>query len=294
VFVMDCGARWNLIKDVQIFGAGGYTTGSYDTAIHFPCVTTANPVYENVFENVVADPPFNAQYGELNPLVMFMGTGATAPSGSDLTNLAPFTANYGNVFKGFREIGYSGTAADEGACLFMAYDSISTSYGSSADTGESYVFNRNYFEGNSVGSTGRIFCVGTEDGRQSAISSDGGTTPVWGDPHGCGNMKGAVPYANSRCDPAELGNGTLAVDFGSMATTVCSSAVTATLAGVATTDSVIWGFVGDPSAVVGYTGSNGVRVRAYATANTINFKACNETGGTIDPNSVNVWWKAVR
>jgi hypothetical protein len=68
-----------------------------------------------------------------------------------------------------------------------------------------------------------------------------------------------------------------------------TAAETVTLTGLVTTDSIIVGHVSDDTAQLGQ-----LIITAWPTANTINFRACNPTAGTINPTATSLYWKAVR
>lgn len=91
-------------------------------------------------------------------------------------------------------------------------------------------------------------------------------------------------------------SGSATFNPGSINSAACSSAVDGgTATGVATTDVIDWGFSGTPIAVTGYVplATGGVYIVAYPTADHVNFIACNNTAGAIDPGSVTLNW-AVR
>jgi hypothetical protein len=91
-------------------------------------------------------------------------------------------------------------------------------------------------------------------------------------------------------------SGSATFNPGSINSAACSSAVDGgTATGVATTDVIDWGFSGTPIAVTGYVplAAGGVYIVAYPTADHVNFIACNNTAGAIDPGSVTLNW-AVR
>jgi hypothetical protein len=82
-----------------------------------------------------------------------------------------------------------------------------------------------------------------------------------------------------------------------IAANACSaSATTATATGAATTDTMVITYASDPTGVTGYgAGTNGgITVRAWPTANTANFKLCNESGSPITPGALSINWRVVR
>jgi hypothetical protein len=93
-----------------------------------------------------------------------------------------------------------------------------------------------------------------------------------------------------------IASGTAAMGTGAISSATCATVVTATATGVATTDVLTASFNGDPTAVTGYvplvTGM--LTIIAYPTANTANFKVCNNTGASITPGAITLNWRVVR
>ena len=104
---------------------------------------------------------------------------------------------------------------------------------------------------------------------------------------------GATPVALATV----IASGQTAMPTSSLAGNACSaSATTATATGAATTDAAQVTYASDPTGVTGYGGgtSGGISIRAWFTSNTINFKLCNETSGSITPGALNINWRLVR
>lgn len=84
-----------------------------------------------------------------------------------------------------------------------------------------------------------------------------------------------------------IGSTTLAMATSAIASGACTSAQPATVTNTATTDTVLVGFNGDPTAVTGFapvtTGM--LTVIAYPAANTVNIKECNNTSASITPGA---------
>lgn len=292
VLSVTCGAQQNIVRDVWISGRGGNVPpGLSPSLVFIDCDETARPVTQNTFENLIVDGLDVAAGAETAPVVAFNVSAATSnPADSQ------WGAIFGNTFSGVRSTGYTGGTAGESACLYGIVDADTAS---PADGGDSVIFTKNYFANGSVEANGRVFCVTSNLGTATIDNADissatGNGTPAWGDPQGCGNMDGGVMVPWQRCDAAELGNGRITIDFASMAAGACTSATTQTLTGLTTTDSVRMDSVGDLTGTTGYTPSASVILSSYATANTLNFKACNPTGSTLDPASATFWWKASR
>jgi hypothetical protein len=278
LFFLDCGAKRNTFRDLYITGRHVFLQGSTPGSFLLSCSTTSDPITANTLDGMVVDNPDSSINNETQPAVLLSTT--TGNTAAILNN------TFLNVRAGINTSG--GDAGEEG-CIFGTYDYVPG--GAAADGGESEVFTRNYFGSSSVPANGRVFCVSRDDGTHADITSSAGTTPSYGDPVGCGNLDGGVPYAHSRCNPSELGTGTRAsVDFPSMTAGTCQTAAeTVTLTGLVTTDSIIVGHVSDDTAQLGQ-----LIITAWPTANTINFRACNPTAGTINPTATSLYWKAVR
>lgn len=93
-----------------------------------------------------------------------------------------------------------------------------------------------------------------------------------------------------------IANGTKALATSAISSATCSAAQTATATGTLTTDTIIPNFNGDPTAVTGYIPSTSgmLAIIYYPTADTVNFKVCNNTSGSITPGAITLNWKVVR
>lgn len=93
-----------------------------------------------------------------------------------------------------------------------------------------------------------------------------------------------------------IASGTAALGTSAISSGACATAVTSTATGTATTDVLTASFNGDPTAVTGYAPStNGMlTIIAYPTANTANFKVCNNTSASITPGAITLNWRVVR
>ena len=93
-----------------------------------------------------------------------------------------------------------------------------------------------------------------------------------------------------------IASGAKALATGAIASATCTSAQTDTATGTATTDTIEVTFNGDPTAVTGYvpltTGM--LTIIPYPTSNTVNFKVCNNTAGSITPGAITLNWRVVR
>lgn len=82
--------------------------------------------------------------------------------------------------------------------------------------------------------------------------------------------------------------GTKALATSAIGSAACSSAQTVTATGTLTTDIIQASFNGDPTAVTGYVPLTAgmLTIIAYPTADTVNFKVCNNTSSSITPGSI--------
>ncbi len=76
----------------------------------------------------------------------------------------------------------------------------------------------------------------------------------------------------------------------------CTAAQTATATGTLTTDVIQVAFAADPTAVTGYVplSTGMLTIIYYPTADTVNFKVCNNTGSGITPGAVTLNWAVHR
>ncbi len=91
-------------------------------------------------------------------------------------------------------------------------------------------------------------------------------------------------------------SGSKALGTTAIATTACTAAQTVTATGLLTSDVINWQFSSDPVAVIGYTPATAgsLQIRAYPTADTVNFKQCNPTASTITPAALTINWQVIR
>lgn len=91
----------------------------------------------------------------------------------------------------------------------------------------------------------------------------------------------------------KVASGTKALATGAIASAACTAAQTSSATGTLTTDIIAATFNGDPTAVTGYvpltTGM--LTIIVYPTADTVNFKVCNNTSASITPGAITLnWW----
>ena len=106
----------------------------------------------------------------------------------------------------------------------------------------------------------------------------------------------AVNTGSSGAPSILIASGASAMGTSAIASAACATVVTATATGTATTDVLTASFNADPTAVTGYVASTSgmLTIFAYPTANTANFKVCNNTSASITPGAVTINWRVVR
>lgn len=94
----------------------------------------------------------------------------------------------------------------------------------------------------------------------------------------------------------KIATGAKALATTAISSAACSAAQTDTATGALGTDTVVVNFNADPSGVTGYVPltAGSLYIYAYPTMDTVNFKACNNTSGSITPGAVTINWKVVR
>jgi hypothetical protein len=107
-------------------------------------------------------------------------------------------------------------------------------------------------------------------------------------------LANAVSTAGGSTTTIAAGATTMGV--GAIASAACATSVTATATNTATTDVVTASFNGDPTAVTGYVPltSGMLTIIIFPTANTVNFKVCNNTSASITPGAITLNWRVVR
>ncbi len=95
---------------------------------------------------------------------------------------------------------------------------------------------------------------------------------------------------------ATIASGAKALATSAISSATCSAAQTDTATGALTTDAIIATFSSDPTAVTGYVPLTAgmLTIIFYPTADTVNFKVCNNTSNSITPGAVTLNWRVVR
>jgi hypothetical protein len=93
-----------------------------------------------------------------------------------------------------------------------------------------------------------------------------------------------------------IASGTAALGTSAIASAACATVVTVAATNVATTDVVMASFNSDPTAVTGYIPSTSgmLTIFGYPTSGNVNFKVCNNTGGSITPGAITLNWRVAR
>lgn len=93
-----------------------------------------------------------------------------------------------------------------------------------------------------------------------------------------------------------VASGAKALATGAVASAACTTAQTDTATGTLTTDAISATFNADPTAVTGYVPltSGMLTIIAYPTADTVNFKVCNNTSSSITPGAITLNWRVLR
>lgn len=125
---------------------------------------------------------------------------------------------------------------------------------------------------------------------------NGASAPT-GTDKGAGTLNAAVGlYVANKSVPFTVASGTKALATSAISSGACSSAQTDTATGTLTTDTILATFNADPTGVTGYspTVAGMLAIVAYPTADTVNFKVCNNTSASITPGAVSLNWRVSR
>lgn len=91
-------------------------------------------------------------------------------------------------------------------------------------------------------------------------------------------------------------SGTATLGTGAIASGACATDVTVSATGVSTSDVVLAGFNGKPTAITGYFPATAgmLTIISWPSANNVNFTVCNETVSSITPGAITLNWRVVR
>lgn len=149
-----------------------------------------------------------------------------------------------------------------------------------------------------IDQTASLTWTGTEiftNSKLKLLGSSTGATTFASANAGASNFTLTFPAITSTISTT-IASGATAMGTGAITSGACATAVTGTATGTLTTDVITASFNGDPTAITGYIPSTSgmLTIIAYPTADTANFKVCNNTGASITPGAVTINWRVVR
>jgi hypothetical protein len=127
-------------------------------------------------------------------------------------------------------------------------------------------------------------------GGSGSVTNIATTSPISGGP-----ITTTGTIACAMCT-VTVASGTKALATGAISSATCTAAQTATATGTLTTDTIQATFNADPTAVTGYIPSTSgmLTIIPYPTADTVNFKVCNNTSASITPGSITLNFRVTR
>lgn len=94
-----------------------------------------------------------------------------------------------------------------------------------------------------------------------------------------------------------IASGTAVLGTSAIGSGACATVVTVSATNVATTDTISFGYNGDPTAVTGYGASATgavLTIYPYPSSGNVNVKVCNSTSGSITPSAMTLNWRVWR
>jgi hypothetical protein len=178
---------------------------------------------------------------------------------------------------------YDGTNMLTSGC-FMGPGTTTYTYNNSLATPASGHGNLGFY------GTGKVIQGVSDDGTNSYSVQDNTCT---------GQVVQKIVAGSITCGSVglEIATGSKALATGAISSGTCTSAQTATATGTLTTDTILAAFNADPTGTTGYlpSTSGGLYIIAYPTADTVNFKVCNNTIGSITPGAaITINWRTIR
>lgn len=127
------------------------------------------------------------------------------------------------------------------------------------------------------------------------LGSSTGKTTFTSANAGASNYTLTIPAITSTITTT-IASGAKALATSAIASAACSSAQTDTATGTLTTDAIQASFSADPTAVTGYIPLTAgmLTIIVYPTADTVNFKVCNNTSSSITPGAITINWRVTR
>ncbi len=96
---------------------------------------------------------------------------------------------------------------------------------------------------------------------------------------------GQIADSGAPCGSTGISNATFTVGTTAITANTCTSASTVAMTGVAPTSVFMISPASDVSAVAGWGSTGGLVIDAWPTANTLNYKVCNQTAASITPGA---------
>ncbi len=130
-----------------------------------------------------------------------------------------------------------------------------------------------------------------------APSANGGTGNGFTKFSGPGTSEKTFTLPNSSSTlTITVASGAKALATSAISSAACTSAQTDTATGTLTTDTIMADFNGDPTGVTGFVPLTAgmLTIIKYPTADTVNFKVCNNTSSSITPGAITLNWRVVR
>lgn len=207
-------------------------------------------------------------------------------------NLAVISCSVGMTFSNVSMIADGGGSLSAGGGLLNIYNSTGVNI-----SGGQMGSNVNVIAADPVGGSTALSGPNRMSDIFARTAIAGFTNPAIGYTGGLAIIDALAPGGPwSQMTSGTIASGALALATSAIGSATCSSAQTATATGATTSDAIQATFSGDPTAVTGYIPSTAgmLTIIGYPTANTVNFKVCNNTVGSITPGAVTVNWRVVR
>lgn len=208
--------------------------------------------------------------GQTNPAFQVDCSAASIATGVKVTGAA---AGGGAVLSA------ASSASDE--TLLINAKGAGAIYFGQASTGTAVFFRPTQF-----GSAGSLA------GQQVWANATSGTITINPATGALGTQTITIPAASGTME-LKIASGTKALATSAIASATCTSAQTDTATGATTSSVVDASFASDPTGVTGYAPATSgmLTIISWATANTVNFKVCNNTAGSITPGAISLNWR---
>jgi len=172
-------------------------------------------------------------------------------------------------------------------------------------TGSTYAASTCFSLTNLISAVGSSAITYTQQAAGSNASKPGGGVQIVGNVTAGDALKVASGTSGKNIQDAgvafssltqTIASGTKALATSAISSGTCSSAQTSSATGTLTTDNIVADFNADPTGVTGYSPTtNGMlTIIKYPTADTVNFKVCNNTSASVTPGAITLNWRVVR